>query len=106
MVTGIQVAEFLGKPGDEHLAALAAEHVGIVSAMAQAYTRGRGFVDGEPKEDVAAVIVTATARMVSNPEQNNVSTSAGPFTRSVGKGFVGWNLAETMVLNRYRSRAC
>lgn len=100
MVTGQDVADFLGQSG---AAALAGEHVVIVTAMAKAYTRDRGFdpITGEPFDDVAAVITTATARLLANPGQ--IGNTAGPFT--VAGGFTGWSLAETFVLNRYRKRA-
>ena len=105
MVTGQQVADFLGRGDSEATVALAGEHVVIVTAMAQAYTRGKGFDGAEPKPDVEAVIVTATARLVSNPGQIVEDQTAGPFSQRVGVGFTGWNLAETMVLNRYRQKA-
>lgn len=109
MVTGQDVADFLGQGDDDSLVALAGEHVGIVTAMAYAYTRGRGFtvvtgqpmVNAEPAEDVAAVIVTATARLLANPEQ--LARDVGSV--SLRGGFTGWSLAETFVLNRYRRRA-
>ena len=69
--------------------------------MAHAYTRGGGFTSGEPYDDVAAVIITATARLLANPEQLD-STVGGVRT---GGGFTGWSLAESFVLNRYRRRA-
>jgi len=50
---------------------------------------------------VAAVIITATARLLANPEQLD-STVGGVRT---GGGFAGWSLAESFVLNRYRRRA-
>lgn len=102
MVTGQDVANFLGQSGSA-VVALAGEHVAVVTAMARAYTRDRGFdpITGEPFEDVAAVITTATARLVANPEQ--IAHATGPF--SYGGGFTGWSLAETFVLNRYRKRA-
>ena len=55
--------------------------------------------------DVAAVLVTATARMMTNPGQIARDSTAGPFSESIRGGFVGWSLAETFVLNRYRKRS-
>lgn len=101
VVTGQQVADFLGCGDDVSLVALASEHAGIVTALARSYTRGRGFVGAEPAEDVAAVIVTATARLVANPEQ--IATDYGSV--ALRGGWQGWNLAEQIVLNRYRVRA-
>lgn len=103
MVTGPDVAAFLGQGTNPELVALAEEHAGIVTAMARAYTRGRGFdpINRDPEDDVAAVITTATARLVSNPGQ--LKSAAGPF--QMNGGFTGWSLAELFVLNRYRKRA-
>lgn len=105
-LTGQTIADFLGAGDDAELVALADQHLAVVKAMARAYTRDRGFdpETGEPGEDVAAVITTATARLVINPEQNIRETLTTG--ESVGyAGFAGWSLAETFVLNRYRRRA-
>ncbi|MGV9673566.1 hypothetical protein ACWDPV_23775 [Gordonia sp. NPDC003504] len=99
--TGADIAAFLGQGDDLTLAALADQHVTIVTAMARAYTRGQGFTDGEPADDIAAVITTATARLVANPEQINTTTGSV----AVNGGFTGWTLAELFVLNRYRKKA-
>lgn len=100
--TGEDVARFLGQGDNTRLVALAQEHVTAITLLAKAYTRGRGFTEGgEPASDVAAVIVTATARLVTNPSQ--IAQTNGPFT--VNGGFRGWSLAELSVLDRYRRRA-
>ncbi|QNK52357.1 hypothetical protein H7F30_12245 [Dermacoccus sp. PAMC28757] len=99
MVTGQDVADFLGQGDDEQFVALAGQSVTIITAMARAYTRGNGFGNGMPEDDLAAVITTATARLVANPEQLRV-TIGGVQT----DGFQGWTLAELFVLNRYRRR--
>jgi len=80
--------------------------VPLISAMARAYTRGRGFDDtGEPCEEVAAVIYLAAARFISNPKQTSQSLTAGPYVLDQRSFFTGWTLAEMFVLNRYRKRA-
>lgn len=103
MVTGQDVAAFLGQGDNPELVALAEEHALIVTAMARAYNRDRGFdpLTGDPEDDVAAVITTATARLVANPEQLRYGVGAVQFN----EGFKGWSLAELAVLNRYRKRA-
>ncbi|BCP05634.1 hypothetical protein [Mycobacterium paraintracellulare] len=101
VVTGQQVADFLGGGGDTNLVALAGQHAAVITALASGYTRGEGFTDGVPKDDIAAVIVTATARLVANPQQ--LGTDVGNV--SIRGGFQGFNLAELFVLNRYRKRA-
>ena len=100
-VTGSTVASFLGRGDDATLVALAGQHATIVTAMARSYTRDQGFTGDEPADDIAAVITTATARLVANPEQ--IATDVGAV--SIRGGFTGWTLAETFVLNRYRKRA-
>lgn len=105
MIDGQRVADFLGRGDDTTLVALADQHAQIITAMAQAYTRGRGFEDGPIPDDLAAVIVTATARLVANPEQLPKDQAAGTFSLRTYAGFKGWSLAETFVLDRYRKRA-
>ena len=100
-LTGADIAAFLGQGDDTELVALAGQHVPIITAMARAYTRGEGFAGGIPTDDIAAVITTATARLVANPEQ--INTTTGSVT--VNGGFNGWTLAELFVLNRYRKKA-
>ena len=79
--------------------------VPVVTTMAKSYTRGHGFDGNEPNEEIAAVIVTASARLAANPAQLATDQTAGPFSRSIRGGFDGWTLAEQIVLNRYRVRA-
>lgn len=99
------VAAFLGHGDDPTVIALARETLPIITAMARSYTRGNGFTDGEPNEDIRAVIITATARLMTNPGQLAVDETVGSFSKSIRGGFAGWTLAETFVLNRYRVRA-
>jgi len=101
MLNGYDVAAFLGQSDDETLVALAEEHLPIVTALSRSYTRGNGFTTGEPADDIRAVIVCATARLMANPEQLGYQRGSV----SLAGGFTGWSLAETFVLNRYRKRA-
>lgn len=99
--TAADIAAFLGQSGDPTVAALAGQHLPIVTAMARAYTRGVGFTDGAPNEEIAAVITTATARLMAHPTQ----VAQGVGETHTRQGFHGWSLAETFVLNRYRRTA-
>lgn len=101
MPTPQDVAAFLGQGDDDTVLALAGESLPIITAMAQAYTRGNGFTAGEPNEEIAAVITTATARLMGNPDQTQYRVG----DVSYQSAFTGWTLAETFVLNRYRKRA-
>ncbi len=94
-VSGADVAALSAQPADRA--------VSLVLEMARGYTRGRGFdpASGMPGADVAAVIVTAAARLAANVGQT--PATAGGLT--LGVGWSGWTLAEQMVLNRYRARA-
>ena len=100
MPTAQDVADFLGQGDDQTVIALAGEHLPIITAMASAYTRGVGFNAGEPNEEISAVITTATARLMGNPDQLQYKVG----NMSFQTGFRGWTLAETFVLNRYRKR--
>ena len=102
-VTGQDVADFLGRGDETALVQLAGQHVQIVTALARSYTRGRGFDEFGAVDDVAAVITTATARLVDNPAQA-VREKVGA-VEETHTPFLGWTLAETFVLNRYRVRA-
>lgn len=80
------------------------EAVIAVTVMAKAYTRDRGFTEDEPDDDVAAVIVTSTIRLASNPQGLQSEDIAGEY--SAGRvPFNGWSLAELAVLNRHRQKA-
>lgn len=100
-VTGQRVADFLGGGGDANLVTLAGSHAQVVTQMCRAYTRDGGFSDGVPNDDIAAVIVTAAARLVANPEQ--IPSDVGSV--SMRGGFSGFSLTERLVLNRYRKKA-
>ena len=98
-----QVLLFLGRPGDTAIEGLAEAAIPIVTTMVKAYVRGTG-TGWEPNEELEAVIVTAAARLVSNPGQLAVDQTAGPFMQSLRGGFTGWTITELAVLNRYRKR--
>lgn len=83
----------------------AAEVVPVVTVLAKAYTRGRGFSDGEPNDEIAAVITTASARLAANGAGLGWRYRVDDVEREIRGGFNGWTLAEMAVLNRYRVRA-
>ena len=79
--------------------------VPIVTTMAKAYTRGRGFTGAEPNGDIAAVISTASARLAANGTGlMSKKVDDVEYQYSLASSF-GWTLAEQIVLNRYRVRA-
>ncbi|WP_338538181.1 hypothetical protein N5P18_15690 [Janibacter terrae] len=97
------VLAFLGQPagagGDPQIQS----HLDATTAMVRAYVRDNGFLDGDPADDLAAVIVSSAARSYRNPTHDKDQT-AGPFTHTPGL-FNGWTLPELAVLHRYRTRA-
>ncbi len=82
-----------------------AEVISTVTQLANAYTRGVGFTDGVPNSDIAAVILTAAARLLAHPRQLAVDETVGPDSASFRGGFTGWTVLEGIVLDRYRVRA-
>jgi hypothetical protein len=82
-----------------------AEVISTVTQLASGYTRGVGFTSGVPNADIAAVILSAAARLYAHPRQLAVDETVGPDSASFRGGFNGWTLLETVVLNRYRVTA-
>ena len=83
-----------------------------MTALAKAYTRGRGFgetlcdVAVVPNDEISAVIVTAAARLAANRWQLPNDQPVGTHASRVFRGaFTGWSTAELSALNRYRKRA-
>lgn len=103
-VTAADVARYLGREDDPSVLSLAGEHVRVVTTFVRAYVRRNGFNEaGAPNEDLADVIVSATARLVVNPEQAKrvqVDDFSQTFTT-----LDGFTLPELAVLNLYRKRA-
>lgn len=76
----------------------------IVSALAASHTRGQGFTDGEPADDLRAVILSASLRRLTDPTQTVTDRSMGPFSTTYRPND-GWSTWELATLNRYRQRA-
>lgn len=77
-----------------------------ITVMARAYTRGNGFdIDGEPCDELAAVIVTAAARLAANGSGTMYRKKVDDVEIEFRSSFQGWTLAEMAVLNRYRVTA-
>lgn len=102
MVTGQDIANFLGRGDDTELVSLASLHLPIVTAFVRAYVRGNGFVTGEPNDDLQQVIKTATTRLVVNPQQAR-RIQIDDFSQTFAT-LDGFTLPELAVLNLYRRR--
>lgn len=80
--------------------------ISVVTALAAAYTRGQGFTAGEPDDSIRAVILSASARMITDTSQIKTAEQMGPFvTQYAGNHAAQWSTAELTVLNGYRVRA-
>ena len=101
--TAHEVAAFLGRGDDTTVIAAAQVQLPVVTAMVRRYVRGRGFTNGEPDDDLAAVILSSTARLVVNPTHTEYQ-AAGTFQIREGT-FKGWTLPELAILHSYRARA-
>lgn len=100
--TNLDLGAFLGRVVD---AEQATAILGIVTSMCKSYVRGQGFSDGIPNDELAAVIVTAAARLLSNPRGLLMDEAKGPESVSYRSAFTGWTLPELFVLNRFRVTA-
>jgi len=101
--TAQTVADYLGRGDESGLVTLAGVHLPIVTAFVRAYVRGNGFDEaGAPGDDLAAVIVSATARLTVNPEQ---ASRRGLDDYSESPAVLnGFTLPELAVLHLYRRR--
>lgn len=79
--------------------------VPVVTVLAKSYTRGNGFTGNEPNQEIAAVIVTASARLAANGIQVRRKRVDDVETDYALQSSFSWSLAEQFVLNRYRVRA-
>lgn len=80
--------------------AMAEGHLATVLEYVKGYTRGRGFHGYIPERPLQAVIIAATGRLVTNPEQVTYY-STGDYSERPAT-LTGWTLAELQVLRRYR----
>ncbi|MGI5951828.1 MAG: hypothetical protein ACOX61_08290 [Brooklawnia sp.] len=98
-----EVLAFLGRAQTPENVSLAQAHLPIVTMFVRAYVRGNGFDGSGPDaDDLRAVIITATARLMVNPEQaRHYQVADYSETPAVLNGFT---LPELAVLHQYRRR--
>lgn len=97
-----RVAAYVGRRDDAVATETAEGQVPIVAEFVRGYTRGNGWQGYRPAAPLRAVIVSATARLVLNPEQVR-QYSSGDYSET-GPLLTGFTLAERHVLDRYRRR--
>ena len=100
--TAVDLAAHLQQDVDTATAVLCLK---VAADVVFSYTRGQGFnaVTGAPGDDLAAVVLTSTGRMYTNPAHTQQETIDDYTVRYAG--FTGWTLPELAVLNTYRRRA-
>ncbi|MGE2692211.1 hypothetical protein [Mycolicibacterium pulveris] len=101
MPTSEDLSAFLG-PSRQVDAEQATAVITIVTALARSYTRGNGFVDDEPEPDIAAVITTASARVLTHAGQVEEYLVHGPESARYGASHFGWSIGELAVLDKWR----
>lgn len=101
----LRVAAYIGKAGNARMIATAEAQIPTVATFVHGYTRGNGFDSSGRVQDLPleAVIVSAAARLVVNPEQL-WQYSVGDYSERPAV-LQGWTLPEIAVLHRYRRRS-
>ncbi|WP_425309097.1 hypothetical protein AADG42_10160 [Ammonicoccus fulvus] len=104
MPTPVDLRAFMGVEVDSDQADAVLR---MSTAFCRAYTRGNGFNEWGPNEEIFQVIVAMAARLAANPDgASSTQRTAGPFSETrTFAAFRGINLGEQAVLNRYRRRA-
>lgn len=105
--TSSDVLDYLasGASTEPYLLDLAAARVPIVTTYVRALTRGQGFVNGEPNDELAAVITTAAAREI-NISPGIQREELGTYNAYYGPNASEFSLRELMIIRSYRRMAC
>ncbi|ORW91281.1 hypothetical protein AWB92_19075 [Mycobacterium sp. IEC1808] len=77
----------------------------LIGAFVAAYTRGQGFTAGAPGPAARSVILSASARLLSNVTGLSYTETEGPSTISYASAFTGFTVGETLVLDSLRVTA-
>lgn len=100
--TADQLAGFLGRTVDSGQASAVIQ---VVASFAKSYTRGIGFTDDGPYDEIASVILSASARLISHIRQVGIDEAKGPESARFLASPFTWSVGELMVLNRFRVRS-
>jgi hypothetical protein len=102
MVTPTELGSFLNRPIDN---GQAASVIQVVTSFAKSYTRGQGWTDDGPNDEIASVVLSASARLISHTRQVGIDEAKGPESARFLASPFTWSVGELMVLNRFRVRA-
>ncbi|APE18265.1 hypothetical protein BOH72_26285 [Mycobacterium sp. WY10] len=100
--TVLELGAFLGRTvAPEQGAAV----IQVATAQVRAYTRGVGFADGEPNDELASVILGLASRYLAHPRMIAMDETEGPSSAIWRSSPGSFTVAEIFTLNRYRVRA-
>lgn len=100
--TAGELGTFLNRPIDGGQASSVLQ---VVTAFARSYTRGVGFTGDVPNSEIASVILSASARLISHTRQVGLDEAKGPEAARWLASPFAWSVGELMVLNDFRVRA-
>lgn len=100
MPTVSDLSALLGRPVSAEQGAAV---LNVVTMAARAYVRG--FGDNWSNPEIDSVILSAAARLASNPSQLQRAEAIGPQSASWRSGFDGFTVGELLTLSRYRVTA-
>ena len=95
-----KVAAYAGRADHAETIETAQAQLPVIVEYIKGHTRGRGFENPVPASPLLAVIVSACARLVTNPEQVQYY-AVGDYSERPAM-LAGWTLTELDVLRRYR----
>ena len=95
-----KVAAYAGRPDHAETIEIAQAQLPVIAEYVRGHTRGKGFENIAPASPLLAVIVSACARLVTNPEQVQYY-AVGDYSERPAQ-LAGWTLTELDVLRRYR----
>lgn len=95
-----KVAAYAGRADHAETIEIAEAQLPVIVEYIKGHTRGRGFENPVPASPLLAVIVSACARLVTNPEQVSYY-AVGDYSERPAM-LAGWTLTELDVLRRYR----
>jgi hypothetical protein len=102
--TGTDIAAYLGRTQDSGFLEQARVAAQAAYEFARGYCRGRGFEDDEDLPgDLRMVVITAGARLATNPNMLRAEQAESYASNSGPDGF--WAPMELVVLKRYRRTA-
>lgn len=103
VISAEDLIKFTGATG-ENVELQAQTAIEVAQQLIGAYCRGREKRGSRYRPGVEAVITTAAARILANPDQVQEREQVGAFSFFKGEGFKGFTIVELAVLNRYRKR--